>query len=215
MRAGKRNARRQPVNVPTGEVPPVLALQERLRKAVDFTGYDVDPARRPDVAWARKEYRLRQVAAQDVGDGPVVVARVMVNVQATPLDAALASGAISPRQHEAGLQVHRYWRQQGLAGRQRDSLDISPRGKAGNVADGGAAASAHAMRELAKLRDRLRMMSRGGLRDECYAIGMSVCAHLEPTGDRRQKYRRFALLCHFLDAAADLWGIAGPSKTPT
>jgi hypothetical protein len=170
---------RMPVAVPTGDLPTPFAMQHA-------------------------SYGLEQVAAKD--REIVTVARVLRNREVLPVDSCLARGNITARQHEAGVRVYTLHIQSGFADRGRDSTTLIG-AISGESTGGKVAVAIHATRELTKLREHLAARARGRYRNECYAIGMSVCAHREGTGQRKPEYRRWQLLLAFLTATADFWGL--------
>lgn len=168
---------RQPVDVPSGEVPTPHTL-------------------------AHGGYALDQAAA--IEREVMVLARVIKNREVLPIDSCLARGNITARQHAAGVHVYTLHLQSGFAERGRDSTTAIGAIRGGE-SGGKVAAAVHATRELAKMRQYLRDQAQGRYRDEVYAILMSICAHRESTGPRRDDARRWRRFKHGLTLSADFY----------
>jgi hypothetical protein len=170
---------RQPVNIPTGEIPTAQTL-------------------------AHGGYSLGTAAA--IEREVMVTAKVIINREVLPFDSCFARGLISQQEHTAAERVYALHRQSGLASRGRDSTTLI--GSIAGGFDSPVTASIHANKELARLRDHLADHSKGRYKDECYSIGMSICAHGEATGTRLPDRRRWVAFKQFLAMTARHFGIA-------
>ncbi len=142
---------------------------------------------------------IQAVEFKETGEGRQKGA-VAIDLDATPIDAAVRRGNITLRQRDAALRYESLRQLIAEVGGQRDSLDMTPRGHGG---------SGDPSAKLLDGKADYALICSQVLTVEVHRIVKSVVMSHDAIGDMRPTYRRYRYLCTGLTALADHWQMPG------
>jgi hypothetical protein len=143
-------------------------------------------------AFSKSDFDLVQIGKRG--------AKVFVNRGTTPFDKAFFREKITNRQYEAAKAYETRYTGYWAGSKQRNILDITPRGKSVSVGENEAEYALRRKEALEKLE------TCKGMREVHLKVLTEICVYHEPMGDCRPERRRYRLFCEGTDFIADFLG---------